>query len=141
MIILKILSRTVATVLEVNILYGVSTSGRNLLVVMQSILKGITLFHNKILKLYIVNCTCILFKKNSKLKSFVFRHLSETIKEEDDEARLDVDSKPVLKLYKCSDSDGVYKITEIKSGPPIHHSDLDSNVRILFIHIHVSIIS
>ncbi|XP_039279258.1 villin-1 isoform X2 [Nilaparvata lugens] len=35
-------------------------------------------------------------------------------------------ARAALRLYRCSDEDGTYKVVEIKSGP-LYHSDLNSN--------------
>lgn len=37
--------------------------------------------------------------------------------------------EPVLKLYKCSESNGKYRVVEIKNGP-LQQSDLNSDVSV-----------
>jgi len=43
----------------------------------------------------------------------------------DDDAQVETEARTSLKLYKCSEVDGLYKVVEVKTGP-LYQNDLDS---------------
>lgn len=54
-------------------------------------------------------------------------HLAESV---DDDVKSEKMEQAILKLYKCSDEDGTYKVIEVKTGPLLQ-SDLNTNVSVL----------
>lgn len=54
-------------------------------------------------------------------------HLAESV---DDDMKSEKIERAIVKLYKCSDEDGTYKVIEVKTGPLLQ-SDLNTNVSVL----------
>lgn len=48
----------------------------------------------------------------------------------DDDLLVENKERSALKLYKCSDESGTYKVIEVKTGPLLQ-DDLNTNVRVL----------
>ncbi|KAL1124642.1 hypothetical protein AAG570_001266, partial [Ranatra chinensis] len=58
----------------------------------------------------------------SPLAKSLYRGMMEVT----DDKKSEADLTTALRLYKCSDADGTYRVTEVKAGP-LQQSDLDSN--------------